>query len=159
MHLSSSTMSSQSVTSHPLPICVDVASPLSVDHRSSVSVSQANDSPTLSPTPSFRLELLDLTPTISKSFLFMSLVAGLFWSFLSFDMIGDVHGAGAGTVSVLVLPLTLLLSSMLYMVSRSIDRKECLNHAVVREGKEPHPSVDGIGLAPDSLILDVDCVE
>ena len=94
--------------------------------------------------PSPPLELLDLNPTISKSFLFMSLVAGLFWSFLSFDMIGDVHGAGAGTVSVLVLPLTLLLSSMLYMVSRSIDRKECLNHAVVREGKEPHPSVDEI---------------
>ena len=159
VHLSSSTMSSQFAISHPSPICADVASPLSVDHRSSVSVPQANDSPTLSPTPSPPLELLDLTPTISKSFLFMSLVAGLFWSFLSFEMIGDVHGAVAGRMSVLVLPLTLLLSSMLYMVSRNIDRKECLNHAVVREGKEPHPSVDEIGLASDSFVLKVVCVE
>ena len=66
LRLSSSTMSSQSAISHPSPICVDVASPLSVDHRSSVSVSQANDSPTLSPTPIHHLSYsISLPPSRS----------------------------------------------------------------------------------------------
>ena len=82
----------------------------------------------------------DLESVLSVSCMMFIVLTGMFWSFQTFDMVGDVYGSGTGTLWSVLVGVILCVTSLLYLLCRSRDPDAGPGDAIekTRSGRTPN---------------------
>ena len=73
---------------------------------------------------------------LSVSCVVFFVLTGMFWSFQTFDMVGDVYGSGTGTLWSVLVGVILCVTSLLYLLCRSRDPDAGPGDAIEKTGSE-----------------------
>ena len=123
-----------SITISPIVSSLSVQ-PASLDPTSTSSVSQA--APTVN--AGIISSSFDLQSALSVSWVCFSLLTGLFWSFLGFDMIGDVYGSGTGILASVLVSVVLFVADVGCLMLRGINETDAESNPVDPNANQDQP--------------------